>query len=104
MGAAWSSYYAPLSAAAGAVQLSPGFNVAAAAACAVCAAVWLDVLGARYRAKMLAYYAAILVNGCIMMPLAAVTPFRVENMLIGAALMKPVSWWIGKCCWVGTGS
>ncbi len=72
---------------------------AAVALTATAVSYWLDLLGARYRCKVALYYSALLVNSALMCPACvAAGPGRVENMLIGAKLMRPFSWLFGE--WV----
>ncbi len=72
---------------------------AAVALAATAVSYWLDLLGARYRCKVALYYSALLVNSALMCPACvAAGPGRVENMLIGAKLMRPFSWLFGE--WV----
>ena len=70
---------------------------AAVALTATAVSYWLDLLGARYRCKVALYYSALLVNSALMCPACvAAGPGRVENMLIGAKLMRPFSWLFGE--------
>ncbi len=57
---------------------------------------WADAVGVRYRVKVGAYYLALLINSALSLPAAALRPGKVENMLIGAALMRPVGPLIGE--------